>query len=122
MCVRLRFVALLSLTILLFAFPIAAQNAPVRLQAPFGFTAGDRNLPAGEYTASLINMGGIPYLRISGAFNTVFVIVHSAQIAEDVPSNPAKFTEGTEGYTLHKVWIGGHWYDLMHSKMDDDLR
>jgi len=65
MRVKAALLTLLSLVILLFALPLAAQSTrDVDFSMPFVFTAGNNDLSPGEYTVSINDNPGL--LTISG--------------------------------------------------------
>ena len=118
---RLRFLALL-VVVLAGVFVYAQTLYPVAtVQIPFEFTAGTVNLPAGDYTVTVVK----PHLlKLAGPTESVYIqTAQKFSGHEGVVESKLIFTETNGQHMLHQVWIEGHSqaYDIVHVSMTPDV-
>ncbi len=116
---NLRLAAWLLLAVVLFTSLVAAQDRPtVNVPISFAFAAGDHTFSAGDYAISTTSDRRL--LAISHGGSTTYVAVRYVRY-DTVPMDQVRFTKDKLGFRLHKVSIGTHVFDLMHSETETDL-
>ena len=88
--------------------PVFAQSLGIEASIPFEFVAGDKTLPAGEY--SVINFGnaGSLSIRNQSSYEGALVITNAAQANVSSSNSQAKLVFHRYGnqYFLAQVWGG----------------
>lgn len=105
-----------TIVAVLIALPAASQQMPagVRAKIDSGFVVGNMHLPAGEYVFAVDSFTS--RMRISNVATLETVFVNVQERIDNSTSDPAKlaFANDKDELFLHKVWQGGHVYDIMH--------
>jgi hypothetical protein len=96
----LKTVLMLTLSVLLFTF--AAQAQLLRANVPFAFVAGDRLLPAGEYTLNLDARSGIVQL-LPASDLPLYAAAHHCQFGASEDRGTLVFHKYGDSYFLKRV-------------------
>jgi hypothetical protein len=102
--------ALSSLFILLVGGIVYAQTEPrIIANIPFEFIAGNKTLPAGEYTIARPNFNEPDLLLIRSADNHVALFINAENMqARQTPNKTELVFNEIEGkYFLSKIWVAG---------------
>ena len=109
---------------LLAAGSLYAQiSSPEKANIPFDFTAGNMDLPAGEYTVE--TTGTVDNLVICGAGTRgVFLGSDAVQANRAPASSKLVFHRYGDRYFLSQIWVQGeHWgRELPMTKSEKELR
>jgi hypothetical protein len=76
-----------------------AGTAPVRVNIPFAFHAGDAVLPAGEYVIEFLYSTNLKVLNANGNDSTFVSIMRAANL-QDVPAYSVSFNRYGDNYFL----------------------
>ncbi len=96
------FKAALMLAVCIFFFAFAAQAQTVRANIPFAFVAGDRMLPAGQYTINLDSRSGLVQIQ-PGEDLPLFLSARNCQFGVSEDRGSLVFHKYGESYFLRRV-------------------
>jgi hypothetical protein len=84
----------------------AQDSRPLKVTIPFDFTAGNRTLPAGEYTVKSMNISGT--LAVVGR-GSALALVNSQAVQANRASETSKLVFHRYGsrYFLAQIWVEG---------------
>lgn len=100
------FVPLLTVVLLAVGSLSAQISGAVKADIPFDFTAGNINLPAGEYQVSRMPNTGTLLIRCDGT-QGMFVQSSAAQASGRTGSSKLIFHRYGDRYFLSQVWVQG---------------
>jgi hypothetical protein len=91
---------------LLMSAAAQAQTTRLKITVPFEFTAGNVQLPAGEYEVTAIGPWGGPALSVHNVNSNAGTLVLSASCSSQKPAADAKlvFHRYGQQYFLAEVW------------------
>ena len=105
-----RFFTILSLFIFMAAASVYAQSVDsIDVYIPFEFVAGDKTLPAGEYTVKPISIASTSGLLIKSKDQSLFMklLTNPAQASARQAKTKLVFNLYGEHYFLSQVWTSG---------------
>jgi hypothetical protein len=97
----------MSLSVLLPATTAYAQSPSIRVQVPFEFRAGDKILPAGEYSAQAFPGSTLMLLSSVDGSASVYLAAHPVDRDAVREQGVAVFHKYGNAYFLRQVWVGG---------------
>ena len=91
---------------LLMSTAAQAQTTHLKITVPFGFTAGNVQLPAGEYEVKAVGPWGGPALSVHNVNSNAGTLVVSTSCSSQKPAADAKlvFHRYGQQYFLAEVW------------------
>ena len=95
------------LSVLLAVSTAYAQGPAIRVQVPFEFRAGDKILPAGEYTAQTLPGATLMLLSSVDGNSSVYLTTLSVDRDAAREQGVAVFHRYGNEYFLRQVWAGG---------------
>ena len=112
--------------LVLVALPTVYGQSEERVIAsiPFEFTAGNRTLPAGDYTISRAeNTPGMMLIRSEDNHTSVFFSVENTYSRQIPKQTELVFNEVGERYFLSQVWVAGEDFgrELQKSRVEREL-
>jgi len=96
-------VVLSSVCVLACSGMVFAQSAAISANVPFSFSAGDVQLPAGQYTVSAVE--GSNALALTGEGHKVFVPVAAGQQVSSSAQPQLTFDHYGHHYFLSQIWF-----------------
>jgi len=113
------------LAMILLAGSLSAQiSGAVKATVPFGFTAGNISLPAGEYQIASSKHPGNLVLRGEGSSSGMFIGSNAVQANAVAQSTKLVFHRYGDRYFLYQLWVQGEnrGSELPMTKLEKELR
>jgi len=108
-------------SILLLMATMASAQA-VHITVPFSFVAGDKNLPAGDYTMKLNRENNRIFIRSEdGSGNSALMLATNSEWAPIPGKTYATFQRYGTHYFLAGVWRRGVGQTLIPGKLEQEL-
>ena len=102
-----KIIATFSFLVMLAALSINAQAQTAKINIPFGFSAGNKTLPAGAYTIKRVSEGGSSFIVRNEKGRAAVIIPTSASLRDSSPQASMKLVFNRYGsmYFLSQVWM-----------------
>jgi hypothetical protein len=97
-----------------------AGSAPVRVNIPFEFHAGDVLMPAGEYVIDISTASNVKVRSLDGG-DSVFVCTNRALSLNNVPSYSVSFNRYGDNYFLAALDTGDFKANVLKSGAEKKL-
>jgi hypothetical protein len=97
-----------------------AGTAPVRVNIPFAFHAGDAVLPAGEYVLEDMYTNNMKVRSLSGS-DSVFVCINRASKLDNVPAFSVSFHRYGDSYFLASLDNGEYKASVLKTSAEKKL-
>ena len=92
-----------------------ASTSQLRVEIPFGFSAGGKELPSGTYLFKGESAGRISVLNVGGKTGTILKIITSLARSGDADDHLLAFDKVGDARILSEVWLHGREGALVHS-------
>lgn len=104
-------IALAMSLALLMSAAVQAQSTHMKITVPFAFTAGNVQLPAGEYLVTAVGPWGGSTLSVHSVHSNAGTLVLSTSRRSQKPATRTKlvFYRFGQQYFLAEVWNGGSY-------------
>lgn len=103
-------VAFVGMVVILLATGVASAQStdPIHFRTPFAFVIGDRWVPAGEYTVSVVSPAGTLSFRSNDGVVSVLIGSVPVQATQTVERFKFIFNRYGDHYYMSQIWTPGY--------------